>query len=84
MGMGNNVALSILDLSETGIRMIMNESFEKDHEVEVNLQSNTSQRTVKHQGTVVWSVPASDGTYCIGVVFRRPLAYADFTQFTVV
>jgi PilZ domain len=84
LGLGRTVALSILDLSETGVRLIVKENLEKNQEVEVNLESPTCRRPIKTLGNVVWSVAVTDGTHCVGVVFRRPLPYADFSQFTVV
>jgi len=32
---------------------------------------------------VAWSVPAADGTYCLGARFQKRLTYGDFLQLAV-
>ncbi len=83
LGLGQNVALSILDLSETGIRLLVKEQLANDQEVQVLLESLGHRRPVKVPGKVVWSVPTADGNHCVGVAFGAPIPYGDFTQLIV-
>jgi Tfp pilus assembly protein PilZ len=79
-GLGYNLALSLLDLSETGIRMVVRDSFQTGQDVEVNLESICHQRPIKVLGKVVWCMQAADGSHCVGIHFYRPLPYADIAQ----
>lgn len=78
MGLGANLALGILDLSESGIRLVIKQPLELQQEVEVNLESLNHRRPLKAVGRVVWCVAAADGTYCAGVEFQRTLGYIDY------
>lgn len=79
-GLGHNLALSLLDLSETGIRMVVRDPFQTGQEVEVNLESICHRRPIKVPGKVVWCMQAVDGSHCVGIQFYRPLPYADIAQ----
>jgi hypothetical protein len=77
-GQKANLALEILDLSETGIRLLLKEPLRKDHHVELNLELITNRMPFRVQGRVVWCVAAADWTHCVGVQFYNPLGYGDF------
>ena len=83
MGLGANLALSILDLSETGIRLLMKEPLAKGQEVEITLEGIQHRRPLKLGGHVIWTVPAADGRHCIAVHFLRSLSYADVLLLSV-
>jgi len=78
MGLGTNLALGILDMSETGIRLLLKQQLGPNQEIEVNLESLNHRRPLKVLGRVVWCVAAADGTYCAGVEFHRALGYIDY------
>jgi PilZ domain len=82
MGLGHNVAQSILDLSETGIRLQVKEPLRKDLEVEINLDNLNHPRPLKIRGKIVWSVAGADGTCYIGVQFDKPIRYVNVTMLT--
>jgi hypothetical protein len=77
MGLGPNVVLSVLDLSENGARLVVKVLLEKGQEVEVNLQGQSQPRPLKLPAVVVWATPLPDGTYSVGVTFQRRLSYTD-------
>src|SRR3954470_8826291 len=77
MGLGPNLALSLLDVSESGIRMRLKEDLPAGQQVEINLGGVGTARSAKRLATVVWSVAAADGTFCIGAQFEKFLTYAD-------
>ena len=66
----------MLDVSESGVRLLVTADLKPRQEVEVSMQAPGQLREIKHVGQVVWTVPASDGTFCIGVQFDRRLSYA--------
>jgi hypothetical protein len=75
-GLGPNVAVSILDVSEGGIRLVVKVPLERGQEVEVILEG-MARRPVKVVARVVWCVAAADSHYCIGAHFERSLGYPD-------
>jgi len=81
-GFGPNVAVSLLDVSETGIRLVLKEALPSGHEVEVGLEAMGDQRPTRIPGVVIWCVPMTDGNYCLGVRFDKPLKWTVLTALT--
>jgi hypothetical protein len=77
LGLGANLALALLDLSETGIRLQLKDPLPENQEVEINLDSLNHRRPLKVLGRVIWCLAAADGSHCAGIQFQRPLAYID-------
>jgi hypothetical protein len=80
MELGPNLALSLLDLSQSGVRLVLNAELPKGQEVSIALESPAVPRGLKRSGVVMWSVPAADGTFCVGVQFHKWLDYADLQR----
>ena len=80
LGLGKNLAVSLLDISETGIRMVVSSALDARQEVEVTLIGPRQCRPIKVRGDVVWCVPAADGTFCIGARFQKRLRFGDFRE----
>jgi hypothetical protein len=80
LGLGQNIALAVLDLSETGVRLLVKQKLTPGREVEIGLEGVGHRRPVKILGRVAWTVKTSDGNHCVGVEFQRTLPYADFLQ----
>ena len=78
--MGPNVASRMLDLSETGVRLIIKEALKKGEEVEVEIDKPGGQKSQIRKGTVEWSVPTSDNEHCVGIQFDKPLEYRFFSE----
>src|SRR4051812_12478558 len=74
MGLGPNLAVAILDVSETGLRLVLRSDLPKGQEIEVNLD-NVSTKPIKVIADVIWSLPMADGNFCVGVSFQKPLRY---------
>ena len=77
LGLGPNIASSLLDLSETGLRVVLKEAAVVGQEVEVNLESAATGRTLKSSATVMWVVPAADSAFVVGLRLQKSLSYAD-------
>jgi hypothetical protein len=82
LGLGPNLALEMLDLSERGIRMRVKEPLMPPQQIELHLTGLTHRKPVKVLAAVVWCVPAADGSYCVGAQFEHGLPYADFQLLT--
>jgi hypothetical protein len=76
LGLGPNIAVSILDLSETGVRLLLKEEMKPNHEFEVVLET-AGNRSVKLVASVIWCVASADGRFCVGAHFTKSISYAD-------
>lgn len=75
LDLGPNLALSVLDLSEAGVRLVVKTPLEPGREVSVGLEGQSHSRPILRVGAVVWCLAAADGAYCIGVRFEKELPY---------
>lgn len=75
-GLGKNLAVSVLDVSETGVRLLLRKDLPIGHEFEIKLDGAAS-KSVKTVAQVIWSVPAADGNFVIGARFHTPISYAE-------
>src|SRR4051812_20057725 len=76
LGLGPNIAVAVLDISETGTRLLLKEALLARQEVEVCLLPPGLVREFKLPGRVVWCVPAADGNFCTGIEFEKYLSYS--------
>ena len=75
-GLGPNIAVCLLNLSETGVCLVIKEALSLKQEVEVQIRGNGSGQDVKKLANVIWTV-AEEGGHCTGFQFQGRLAYAD-------
>ena len=69
-----NLAVAVLDLSETGIRLVLNTDLPKGQELTVHLD-NIAYRPIKLTAEVIWSLPTKDGNFCVGAHFQQAIRY---------
>jgi hypothetical protein len=81
-GLGPNVAVSVLDVSETGIRLVVKTALTAGSEIEVGLASPVDRRPTSMPAEIIWCVPLADGKFCVGARFARPLKYALLQAFS--
>ena len=79
---GPNLALTVLDLSETGARLVVKQPLAPGRKVYVNLEGSDGGRPILRGGDVVWSLPTTDGTFCVGVSFHKRLQPSDLLSLT--
>lgn len=82
LGLGPNYAATLLDVSESGMRLVVNTEFKAQQEVQVSLLGPACMREVVRNGIVVWSLPTADGAYCVGIAFEKRLDYTALQDFT--
>jgi hypothetical protein len=80
MGLGHNVAVQVLDVSETGIRLIVKAPLDKHKEVEIILAGTSFMAPIKRIARVVWVVPTENDCHAVGLTFSPPLDYASFQR----
>jgi hypothetical protein len=66
---GPDVAVSVLDISADGIRLMVNTPLEKGQRIEVDLEGIGYCRPLKLRAEVIWSLATADGCWCIGAKF---------------
>ena len=76
MRIGTNIGVQVLDVSETGARLILTRDLPRDQLFEIEFQSVGS-RFVRMQAFPVWSVATADGKFVVGATFQKPLSYLD-------
>ena|SRR5947209_2149024 len=77
MDLGPNLALALLDFSESGVRLITKTAVVAGDEVSIVLETTGSDKPVRRAGTVGWVVPTDARTFCVGVEFQKRLGYTD-------
>ncbi len=78
LGLGPNIAVGLLDVSETGVRLLVKVALPKGQEVEVSLLPPGHAREFRLTGQVVWSQETTDGHHCVGIHFDKLLSYVAF------
>jgi hypothetical protein len=81
LGMGKSIALRALDVSERGVRAIVNASLEKGGEVEIMLTGHGIRKPIKRIATVTWVVALEADQYEVGFILDKALPYLDIMKF---
>jgi hypothetical protein len=76
LALGPHIAVGMLDVSETGIRLILKEPLAEKTEFALEFEP-IGCRAIKALARVVWLLPLADGNYCIGANFSKCIAYCD-------
>lgn len=77
-GLNANVAVQALDISETGVRLIISEQLPLMCEVEIVVLGYGMRKSIKRGGNIRWIVNLEDGNFCVGVEFQKRLVYRDW------
>lgn len=77
----DDLAVSLGDVSESGLRLLVRETLQKWQEVTIGLTGQDEQRPMQVTGTIVWSEPA-DGGYLVGVHLAKPLPLSAIQKVT--
>ena len=81
LGLGPNIGVRVLDISETGVRLVVSEEMALGREFELELEGPGS-RPLKMLANVVWCIKTENGGYCIGACFQKVLPYATLGALT--
>jgi hypothetical protein len=77
-GLGPNLATLVLDVSDTGTRIIVKNELQLEGEVEITIAGYGMQKPIKRLANVRWQVTLDDGRFCVGVEFQKRLIYRDW------
>jgi Tfp pilus assembly protein PilZ len=75
------LAVALLDASQTGLRLVVREELAKGEEVVVTL-TGPDCPSVELPARVIWSVPEADDTWTIGVRIHERLPYLALIRLT--
>lgn len=70
--------MQLLDLSDTGVRLIVSHALDVPAEVEIIIGGYGMKQPLKRMGTVRWQVKMENGSYCAGIEFQKYLPYRDW------
>ncbi len=76
-GFGKNLAVSFLDVSEGGVRMILNAELTLGDETEVILTGYGMAKLIKRLADVRWIYALEGGNWCVGLEFQKRLPYRE-------
>ena len=77
LGLGPNLTLQILDISEGGLRAVVKINLASKQETEVLMSGHGLAKAIKRQATVTWSVELESGEFAVGLRFEKVLPYRD-------
>jgi hypothetical protein len=77
-GFGVNLTHTVLDLSDTGVRLIVSQELKLLGDLEVLITSYGMRDTIKRVAIVRWQVKLEDGTFCTGIEFEKRLSFRDW------
>src|SRR5271163_2774713 len=80
LDVGPNIAVSLLDVSETGLRLVVCEHLVKGQEIALTLETPGHARPIRVLGKAVWCLPTTDKNFCVGIRFDKCLAYFDVAK----
>lgn len=66
---GPDLAVSVLDISTEGIRLLVNAPLQKGQRIEVDLEGIGYCRPLHLPAEVVWVLQTADGNWCLGAKF---------------
>lgn len=80
MGLGPDLALGLLDVSEDGLGVRLKVAVAAGDEAEIVLTAPGTRKAFKLLGEVRWCHDAADGTFHVGIRLRRRLPYAELSD----
>ena len=75
--LGRNILKAALDVTESGIRIVVAAPLTKNDEAELYFQNMQLGRSVKRLAKVIWSLATEEGSCCAGLHFDKPLSYIE-------
>lgn len=78
LGLGPNLTLRVLDVSDTGVRLVVSQGIDPPSDVEIIIEGYGLRGNIKRMGTVRWQVKLDSGEFCIGIEFQKPLPHRDW------
>src|SRR5262245_58141882 len=75
LGFGPNLAIRVLDLSPSGVRLVLNKALQCADEVEIVIDGHGMRGTIRRLGIIRWNEKLETGQFCVGIEFHKILEY---------
>lgn len=79
---GPNLAIGLVDISETGARLTVSTPLEKGQTVAISLEGRVHVRPIRCLGTIVRSEQETQGVCHIAVLWESRLPFAEIVKMT--
>jgi NAD(P)H-nitrite reductase large subunit len=73
LDLGPNLVVSVVNISESGIGLVLSELLDPGQDVSLTLDVTTGGKVVKRIGRVIWCEAAEEGTYRLGIRLEKAL-----------
>ena len=77
-GLGANLSVNLLDISDSGVRLIVTQELVVMAEVEIIINGYGMKQAIKRLGNIRWQVKMESGQFCTGVQFQKRIDYRDW------
>jgi hypothetical protein len=81
MDLGHNIALGVLNISQTGVRILVNCDLPVRQEVTLTMESYDRPRPLRILGDVIWCRPDGE-RWEVGIQLQKRLDFRDFLKLT--
>jgi hypothetical protein len=81
LGLGPDLVKFPLDISETGVRVVLKVALPEGQEVEVMISGGYA-KPLKRTARVIWSVPTENNCHVVGLRFDGHLPFAELQSMT--
>jgi hypothetical protein len=81
-GLGPNLCAEVLDISDTGVRLIITRPLHLAEEVEIFIDGYGMKASIKRLGNIRWQVELKTGLFGVGIQFQKNLDYRDWQNLT--
>lgn len=82
LDLGNNLAVGVADISETGVMLLVKTSLDKGQDVTLILEGREHRRPIKIHGRVIWCVPIEKDVFRAGVRLDKYITYQEVMKIT--
>jgi hypothetical protein len=77
-GLGANLAKTLLDVSDSGVRLVISQELALQGEVEIIIGGYGMKAPIKRLATVRWQLKLESGLFCTGIEFQKHIDYRDW------
>ncbi len=77
-GLGVNLAKTLLDVSDSGVRLIISQALDLLSEVEIVIGGYGMKAPIKRLAIVRWQLKLEGGLFCTGIEFQKRIDYRDW------
>ena len=83
LGLGPNLASRVLDISDSGARLIVTQELKLSAEVEISIDGHGMKGMIRRLGIIRWQVKLETGQFCVGVEFHKCLDHGIWQKLVV-